>query len=219
MKLPAVSVLIAVRNAEKFIGRCIRSILNQSLEQDDYEIIVVDDASTDRTAYALDLFSGEIRLIQNTERLGLARSLNRGIRQARGKFVVRVDGDDYVHREYLNVLKLHLDMNEDIDAIACDYYMVDDHERVIEVRDCVVHPVACGVMFRIGQLIDVGLYDDDFLMREDEDLRIRFQSKYRIERVRLPLYRYRRHDQNMTNNVAGMEHYAARLKEKHPDNE
>ena len=213
--LPSVSVLIAVHNAERYIGRCIRSILNQSLPSEDYETIVVNDASTDRTAYALELFRDEIRLIEGSERCGLAKSLNRGIRQARGKFLVRLDGDDYVHREYLNVLKLHLAMNDDMDAVACDYQLVDDHEHALEVKNCLEDPVACGIMFRLDQIIDVGLYDEDFLLREDEDLRIRFLKKHTIDRVQLPLYRYRRHENNMTKNNAEMERFGRRLEEKH----
>ena len=184
----SVSVLIAVHNTENYIGRCIRSILSQSLLREDYEIVVVNDASTDRTAYALQMFDGEIRLIENAERLGLAKSLNRGIRRSRGKFLARLDGDDYVHREYLDVLKLFLSMNSELDAVACDYQLVDDHERVLGVKNCLEDPVACGVKFRIDQLIEIELYDDEFLVREDEDLRIRFTKKYRIEWVRLPLY-------------------------------
>ena len=215
--LPSVSVLIAVHNAEHYIGRCIRSILNQSLPSEDYETIVVNDASTDRTSFALEMFRDEIRLIENSERGGLPKSLNRGIRQARGKFLVRLDGDDYVHREYLNVLKLHLAMNDDMDAVACDYELVDDHEHVLGVRNCQEDPVACGIMFRIDQIVDIGLYDDDFLIWEDEDLRIRFLQKYRIDRVKLPLYRYRRHDNNMTNDAMETERFRQQLKEKHGD--
>ena len=55
-------------------------------------------------------------------------------------------------------------------------------------------------MFRTEQLIDIGLYDEDFLLHEEKDLRIRFLRKYSIERIPLPLYRYRRHHDNITNN-------------------
>ncbi len=76
-------------------------------------------------------------------------------------------------------------------------------------------PIACGIMFRIEQLIDAGLYDENFLAREDEDLRIRFLEKYKIERVAVPLYRYRRHENNLTNNKSKMKDYSQMLKSKH----
>jgi hypothetical protein len=70
-------------------------------------------------------------------------------------------------------------------------------------------------MFRTDHLIDVGLYDDEFLMHEDRDLRTRFLKKYSIYRIELPLYRYRRHDANMTNNRDVWHEYDKRLKDKH----
>ena len=97
------------------------------------------------------------------------------------------------------------------------YLVVDDSETVVRHADCAVEPIGCGIMFRIEQLIDVGLYDEDFLAREDQDLRLRFEKKYRIDRVALPLYRYRRHDANMTNDLDRMRDYAEALVEKHGD--
>ena len=54
--MPTVSLVVAVRNQEKYIGRCIRSVLNQTYSSGDYEVIVVNDASTDQTAFALAQF-------------------------------------------------------------------------------------------------------------------------------------------------------------------
>ncbi|MDP9179438.1 MAG: glycosyltransferase, partial [Gemmatimonadota bacterium] len=144
--MPAVSLVVAVRNQERYIGRCMRSILNQTYPRDEFEVIVVNDASTDRTRYALELFGDDIRLIDNTDRRGLPGSLNIGIRSARGRFVVRIDGDDYVHAEYLNVLSMHLALNTWMDAVACDYHLVADDDSVIERRNCAEHPIGCGIM-------------------------------------------------------------------------
>ena len=213
--LPTISIIIPAHNQERYIGRCLRSVLNQTYARDNYEIIVIDDASTDRTAYALELFESEIVLIRNEEQLGLPGSLNKGIRKARGRFIIRLDGDDYVHAEYLNVLALHLDLNSHFDAVACDYLLVDDQENVLKQKNCMDDPIGCGIMFRIDHLIDIGLYDEGFLSREEEDLRIRFEKKYSIERVALPLYRYRRHDNNMTNDEERMNDFAKTLADKH----
>lgn len=214
-KIPDVSVLIAVHNGEKYIGRCIRSVLKQTLSRSDYEIIVVNDGSGDLTDYALKLFEDEIRILRHPERRGLSSALNTGIKAARGQFLVRLDGDDYVHAEYLNILSLHLKLNKDIDAMACDYILVDDHENVLGIKNCEKDPVGCGIMFRMEQLIDIGLYDDRFMAREDEDMRIRFLKKYAIERLKLPLYRYRRHENNLTNNTVQMERFKEILHKKH----
>jgi len=215
MKLPLVSVLIPVYNEETYIGRCIRSIFNQTLPRDEYEVIVVNDGSDDRTKYALSLFADDIHIIENPKQLGLPGSLNVGVKSAKGQFIVRLDGDDYVSAEYLNVLSMYLRMNKHMDAVACDYYLVDDNEAVLARRDCMQDPLGCGVMFRVDQLIDIGLYDDSFLAHEDRDLRIRFLKKYKINRIELPLYRYRRHKENMTNDEDNMKKYESILIEKH----
>ncbi len=215
MIMSSVSVLITAFNVEKYIGRALRSLLHQSMSRDSYEIIVVNDCSTDRTRFALEVFEDDIILINNDDQMGLPASLNRGIKKAKSRFVVRVDGDDYVHEDFLRVMELHLALNDDMDAAACDYLMVDDHERVLGHANCMEKPIACGIMFRIEQLIDIGLYDEDFLTREDEDLRLRFLENHAIQRVQLPLYRYRRHENNMTNNKAAMEKFAHRLMQKH----
>lgn len=212
---PSISVLITAYNVEKYIGRAIRSILNQSLDRHSYEVLVVNDFSTDRTRFALEVFEDEIDLINNLKRIGLPASLNLGIRKAKGQFIVRIDGDDYVHQDFLKILELHLHLNEDIDAIACDYLLVDDNEHNLGQKNCMEEPIACGIMFRIEHLIDIGLYNEDFLILEDEDLRMRFQKKYHIERVKLPLYRYRKHANNMTSDNAKVEYFRDLLDQKH----
>lgn len=211
--VPQISVIIPAYNEERFIGRAIRSVLNQSIQQA-FEIIAVNDGSSDRTAFALDLFKEDIRILHNETCIGLPASLNRAIRAARGKYVVRVDADDYVTQDYLYLLHRFLEANTYMDAIACDYLLVDDAENVLERRNCMEHPIGCGIMFRSDHLIDIGLYDDEQLMHEDRDLRARFLEKYAIFRVELPLYRYRRHAENMTNDRSAWEHYENRLKEK-----
>ncbi|MFC1814785.1 glycosyltransferase [Thermodesulfobacteriota bacterium] len=213
--MPIISVLITAYNVERYIGRAIRSALNQSIARGSSEIIVVNDCSTDRTRFALEVFEDDIKLINNEKRIGLPASLNRGIKKAKGRFIVRIDGDDYVHDEFLKVLSLHLSLNDDIDAIACDYILVDNNEHIIGQVNCIEQPIACGIMFRIDQLIDIGLYDENFIAREDEDLRIRFLKKYSIARVQLPLYRYRQHENSLTNNTKNMDKYFKMLNEKH----
>ncbi len=214
--IPTTSVLVTAFNVEKYIGRAIRSILNQSVDRNTYEIIVVNDCSTDRTRFALEVFENDIVPLNNEKKLGLPASLNEGIKKARGQFVVRLDGDDYVHTDFIKILELHLRLNEDMDAVACDYITVDDDERVLGHKSCATDPIACGILFRIEQLIDIGLYDESFLCLEDQDLRIRFMRKYKVERVQLPLYRYRKHENNMTNNVSRIEYYQSILYQKHP---
>ncbi|MES2294522.1 MAG: glycosyltransferase family A protein [Pseudomonadota bacterium] len=212
---PIVSVIVPAHNEERLIGRAIRSILAQSMTANDYEVVVINDGSRDRTGLVLADFGDEIRVLQNETQMGLPASLNRGIRASRGQFVVRLDADDYVHADYLYLLRSFLAQNGYMDAVACDYYLVNDNEDVLERCNCLEHPIGCGIMFRKEQLVDIGLYDDAFLMHEDQDMWMRFQKKYSIHRVELPLYRYRQHSGNMTNDKTMSSDYENRLREKH----
>ena len=94
---------------------------------------------------------------------------------------------------------MFLEENKDFDAAACDYYLVNDKEDIIRRVDCSKEPIGCGIIFRTENLIDIGMYDEKFLLDEEKELRKRFEKKYNIHRIPLPLYRYRRHNNNLTN--------------------
>ncbi|NCU87371.1 MAG: glycosyltransferase family 2 protein, partial [Actinobacteria bacterium] len=193
MSSPVISVIVASFNQEKYISRCLRSLISQTISRDKFEIVVINDGSTDRSAAVLGEFANEIVLINNEKNIGLPASLNKAIRRARAPFVVRVDADDYVNSQFLHLLHEFLRENKYMDAVACDYLLVDEQEEVLGRKNCLTDPIACGIMFRTEQLIDIGLYDETFLLHEETDLRLRFTKKYQIHRLELPLYRYRRH--------------------------
>jgi len=215
MKSVRVSVIVPVHNGELYIGRCVRSLLNQTLSQEEYEIIVVNDFSLDNTKKVIGPFMGDIRYFENEKKLGLPGTLNAGINKARGQFVVRVDSDDWVVPEFLNILSLHLSLNNRLDAVACDYQMVNDNQDILQYNEWNKEPIGCGVMFKLQHLIKIGLYDEKFLAKEDEDLLIRFRRNYNVTRLPLPLYKYRRHNKNMTNNESLMKKFSKRISEKH----
>lgn len=212
---PKISVIITAHNEERFIGRCLRSIINQTLWTLDYEVIVVNDASTDKTDYALELFGNSVTVINNETNLGLPASINRGVKFASGHYIVRLDADDYVNVNYLKFLSFFLDSNEEYDAVACDYILVDDSEKVLERCDASQKPIGCGIMFKREHLLDLGLYDESFWVHEDKDLRLRFEKVYKVGHLNLPLYRYRKHAKNMTNNTDLMTQHESRLNRKH----
>ena len=175
MKLkPKISVIVPTFNQEKFLGRCLRSLLDQTLDNKDYEIIVINDGSKDRTNFVTELFSGEIKVIKNKKNKGLPHSINQGILAARGRYIVRVDSDDYVNKEFLNIPYNFLSSNPEMDAVSCDYFLVDEKEAIIKRENSEKKPVGCGIMFKVEHLLDLGMYDKSFLVHEDKDLRYRF---------------------------------------------
>ena len=215
MKNPKVSVIIPVFNKEKFLGRCLRSILSQSMSFKDYEIIAVDDGSIDNSNEILKRYKNEIILINHNLNLGLPAALNTGIRAAKGQFIIRLDADDYVHEDYLKIMDLTLRMNNNIDAVACDYLLVNEKQDQVSNINCLDYPIGCAIMYRIEHLIELGLYDENFLVHEDKDLKLRFEKKYSLTRVPIPLYRYFIHGGNLTSNKSLMVEYLAILDQKH----
>lgn len=210
-----VSVIITCHNYARYLSRAIRSVTNQSVDRKDYEIIVVDDCSTDETQKVIKTYSDKIKSLTLKKNVGLAAARNEGIKAALGRFVVNLDADDYLDENLILVEKMFLNSNPSWDAVSCDYFLVNENEKHIERVSGEKAPIACGVMFRTDLLFGIGLYDENFKMREDEDLRIRFEKKHNIRNIEIPLYRYRKHDNNMTNNIKGMAKYKKYLKTKH----
>ena len=211
---PIITVIVAAWNEDKYIGRCIRSLIAQNFPRDNFEILVVNDGSTDRTHYALELFKEDISVLTNDGNIGLPASLNRAVSHIKSKYFVRVDADDYVSNNFLLFLFSFIEENR-MDAVSCDYNLIDDQENIVSRKNCLEEPIACGILFQTSQIMDIGLYDEDFLLHEERDLRIRFSKKYKIHRLEMPLYRYRRHENNLTNNKVSMKSHMEKLKLKH----
>jgi len=109
MTRPSISVVIPAYNAGKFIGEALASALVQTRPA--AEIIVVDDGSTDGTAAAAENFGSPVRLIRNSENLGVGASRNRGVQASRGEYVAYLDADDKWRPNHLANLGALLDAN------------------------------------------------------------------------------------------------------------
>jgi glycosyltransferase involved in cell wall biosynthesis len=210
-----VSIIITTYNYAQYVERAIRSATDQTLADSDYEVLVVNDCSTDNTKEVLENFSEEIRVFHLEQNLGLAGARNFGIKKARGQFIIFLDADDYIHKEMLRLQKIFLEENNSLDAVSVDYYLVDERGKHIRHVCAEENPIACGIMFRKDFLYNIGLYDEDFRAREEEDLRIRWREKYNIYNIILPLYRYRMHESNLTKNQDEMDKHRELLKTKH----
>jgi len=210
-----VSIIITCYNREKYISRAIRSAMNQKFSSDDFEVIVVDDGSLDSSKKIISDYLPEINFIDLPKNKGLPYARNIGIRKAKGRFVMMLDSDDYIDENIIAVEYLFMSMNSNWGAVSCDYIKVDSNEKHIKRFSGNTHPIACGIMFKKDLLIDIGLYDESTLLAEEMDLRIRFLKNHNIGHIELPLYRYRMHNDNLTNDKDLHEEYKSIVKEKH----
>lgn len=133
-KKPVISVVIPVYNAEKYIGRCLTSVLNNSWKE--LEVICIDDGSTDSSSDILDRFtfcdSRVVVIAQKNSGVSVAR--NRGLEIARGEYIAFIDADDWVHEQFLEQL-LSCIIDANCGVVCCDYEKVTEGEPIPE-DDC-----------------------------------------------------------------------------------
>ena len=197
-----VSIIITNYNYGDYLERCIRSCISQKMSSNkDYEVIVVDDNSTDHSKKILENYSKEIRCIQLSQNMGVAVASNEGIQSSKGRFVVRVDSDDYINEYMIMVQCLFLNTRSEYFGVSVDYYEVDKNgDKKLGYFSSLDEPISCGIMYRKDLLIKEGLYNPDFRHREEKELRYRLQDKYTIGNIPIPFYRYRKHGDNKTEN-------------------
>lgn len=210
-----ISIIITNYNYSLYLNRSIRSAFVQHYPEEKFEIIVVDDSSTDWSKEIIDSYGKLIRKIYLENNMGLAAARNHGIKLAEGKYILFLDADDYLSRDILLIESKFLELNPDWGAAACDYYLIDLNEEIIGRNSCIDNPIACGIMFRKRNLLDIGMYDESFRMHEERDLQIRFSKKFKIGNLSIPLYRYRRHNDNLTNNRTLSSEQMDKLKNKY----
>lgn len=194
-----VSIIIPTYNRDIFLARSIRSALSQR-DAGSYDVIVVDDGSTDNTSIILELFKDEIIIVKNNNNIGLSKSLNKALSIVKTQYFVRLDSDDYLSNHFLYQMLFFANSNPEIDAFSSDYYLTDDIGQILEKKDSSSFPIGCGILFKTDDIRSIGSYNEKLKIHEEKDLRVRFDKKYSIHRVALPLYRYRKHDNNLTNN-------------------
>lgn len=201
MSNPEISVIIRTYNSGEFVNDAIGSVISQTINPEAYEIVVVDDGSTDNTLDVLKEFGGKIRLVRQ-EHKGPINAINTGIINSTGTFVILLDADDMFSPNALEELFGVLEAEEDIDFVYSDYYEESvnrDKKEHISVNNNLFNNIAGNIMFRKRILEEVGMYDENFLFAE-YDLYMRLlKKKYRGKYLPLPLYVYRRTEGSITN--------------------
>lgn len=129
-----VSVIIPIYNVEKFLPKCLVSLEAQTLEE--IEIILVNDGSTDNCAEIVKKFQNktekQIQYIEK-ENGGSSAARNDGLKVAKGEYIAFIDGDDYIDKDYLEVLYQSA-KEENADVVICGYKQVDEDGKVLKIK-------------------------------------------------------------------------------------
>jgi len=208
---PKISVLMAVHNGRPFLRQALQSIYNQTYR--DFEVVIVDDASSDETAeILLEMKDTRTFIYRNGENQGLTKSLNRGLRLCRGEYVARMDADDVSHTGRLDRQVQFLDQHPDVALVGSSYYRIDAegiiaaHVKVPteddRIREMMRQKCAFGhgtVMARRSVLVECGGYDERFVCAQDYDLWLRISEKHKLANLAEPLYGWRSTPQCISN--------------------
>ncbi len=203
---PDVTVLMPVRNGERYLQAALASILTQTLRN--FELIVCDDGSTDATPHLLAYHAerdDRIRIL-TLPRLGLVAALNHGLRQARTSWVARMDADDVAWPRRLTVQMAAARAHPDAGAIGSAWRVIDPAGRPRRIvqppvdpraiaaallqYNCLAHPT---MLLRRDAVAAVGGYRAAFRYVEDYDLWLRMSERYPLYAVAEPLLDYREH--------------------------
>lgn len=203
MKDPKVTVIMPVYNGEKYLNEAIDSILGQTFK--DFEFLIINDGSTDKTGEILESYNDpRIKIIDNEKNIGLTKSLNKGLKLARGEYIARQDADDISMTERLEKEVLFLDHNKNIALVGTYYYMINEKGKILNTAKLLTNSeeIKIGllkgnrfghgsVMFRGECVKEVGYYREELGPVEDYDLWLRISDRYDIANIPEPLYKWR----------------------------
>jgi len=211
-----VSIIIPVYNAQNTIQKAINSALNQDFPKEDFEIIVVNDGSTDKTSDILKNYKGKIKII-NQGNKGFLKTANRGFKIARGKYVIKLDSDDCFKSTILKEMTAVLEKNSSIDFVYCDYYEKSPKGKIkIILTNNIFNTIAGGIMFKKRKLAREGFYNEKIKFAE-YDLLLKTQKKWRGYHITKPLFYYNRHPESLTGDKEWVGIAIKELKKVHPE--
>lgn len=207
---PLVTVYVTNFNYANYIKQSIESVLAQTYKN--FELIIIDDGSTDNSREIINSYvkKKNIRVIFQ-ENKGLIASNNIAVRAAQGKYIMRLDADDYLDENALLVLVNAIEKSDNLALVFPDYYYVDadgqvtgqerrhDFQAQVTLLDQPAHG-AC-TLIRRNCLLEVGGYSPEFTCQDGWDLWLKLTENYSVGNVNLPLFYYRRHDTNLTNDT------------------
>jgi len=201
---PIVSVLMSVYNGSRYLPAAIESILGQTFS--DFEFIIIDDGSTDDSASIIKGYDDpRIVLISNTTNIGLTKSLNKGLRLARGRYIARQDADDISYPHRLAWEKAFLDQHDEVVLVSGEMEFIDESNEVFHRPRLAAPPLLVKwyllfynrigghsqVMFRKEPVLSLGGYDESYRYSQDYALWLRLAEEWDLAILDDVIIRYR----------------------------
>lgn len=203
------SIIVPVYNVEKYIGRCIESCMKQDLPQDEYELLIVNDGSSDGSMEVVRQFAqryDNIRVVEQ-ENAGLSAARNKGMSEAKGKYLWFVDSDDDINGDELKKL-VDFAIAQTLDVLCFDIRIIKQGQptvtypnhkykcrKIFEGQvffvDVAMPPSSCVALYRKDYLISNCLCFKEGIVHEDQEFTPRaYCLAKRISYINAPVYNY-----------------------------
>jgi glycosyltransferase involved in cell wall biosynthesis len=205
MKTPLVSVIVPTYNYAEFIGEAIKSVLDQTIQ--DFEILVIDDGSTDNTKEVVLSFGDKVRYFYQSQQ-GPAKARNKGIVESKGEYIAFLDADDVWLPSKLEKQVNLFRSNPKLGMVVTDNFLFDDagiyREYVNKKGYLITGDVVANIFINSGvvtptvmvrrEVFDkVGLFEENLYIAEDDNMWIRIAAEYDVDIVDESLAKIRDH--------------------------
>ncbi len=224
--MPKVSVIIPTYNRLSMLREAVQSVLHQDFE--DFELIIVDDGSTDGTSEVMKACGGRVKVIEHSQNRGVSAARNRGILQAKGKYIAFLDSDDLWVKGKLRIQVAFLDENPHYPLCYTDEIWIRKGKRVNPMKKhskysgwifekclplCIISP--SSAMMRKNLFSKVGLFDEALPVCEDYDFWLRVSVRFPIFFINKKLIIKRGgHPDQLSNRSWGNDRYRVMALEK-----
>lgn len=210
------SIVLPVYNSDSFLIECMESIFNQSYKN--FELIIINDNSNDRSSEIIDFYKQrykkKIKIINNKNQLGVARSLNKGIKKSIGKYIVRLDADDICFHNRLEYLSKYMNSHPNVDILFTGMKYLNSHNKLInkigidienkEIGSLInfFNPLNHPTMIARKKVFLNYKYPLDYNGFEDWKLWIRLHSDgFKLKSISKVLYKYRIHKYQVSKKI------------------
>lgn len=223
--MPLISVIMSVYNEDAYLEESMKSILNQTLT--DFEFIIVDDCSVDKTSEIIKSFRDpRIKIVNNKTNMGLTKNLNKALKMSKGEFIARMDGDDICMPDRLYKQVDYMRRHPQYMLTGCQtrtfgeqnmtWCLKDDPEKLkimMLIRPALAHPT---FMMRRELVFEKGFfYDESYKSAQDYEFAQRVSEYYPIGIVQEILLNYRTHKKQISNKAGNLQYLnAERIRER-----